>query len=437
MIVYRNNFYGMPWHWGLRGSPIIRSLPVAALCALMGWLLERYASQTIEQAFHNPYPYQLYAYVVGFSLVFRCNLSYNRFWEARGALATMGSKWADVALQLRVFDEEGIRKLGAPAESDRDYDTSFAEHAVHLVSLMHAVALRSLRGDFLRPASGGWRPGVNLETDRGPQQTPPELDIMQNMQRKFKLASIMFLRETHSDWGGEVMAKNPFPVLGGLDAAEAELLFGEPGGEEQVAHVMEALLAQMARRGLNGGLAVAGPILSRTYQVLSDGHVGYSTARKIKDTPFPYAYAHTLFIMLAVFVFTLPCLAVAMLNDSWVVALLCFAASASYIALYETARELEDPYGIHSNDLPLCQLQHQFNRRIEPSRIGAQCREPTKPKPHFDSGIEEDTERDIFTPHISPLPTPSRISGSDSDLTEGRHVPSEHPLRTTPFPLYT
>ena len=43
------------------------------------------------QRFDHPFIYQLSTYTLGFVLVFRVNLSFNRFWEARTQIEAMSS----------------------------------------------------------------------------------------------------------------------------------------------------------------------------------------------------------------------------------------------------------------------------------------------------------------------------------------------------------
>ena len=92
------------------GSPFLPTGYKALLSALLGVLLEAFVPSPSEEddasqggqgagrqplhVFHHPYPYQLFAAVVAFGLTFRANLAYSRYWEGRGSLASMGSKFA-------------------------------------------------------------------------------------------------------------------------------------------------------------------------------------------------------------------------------------------------------------------------------------------------------------------------------------------------------
>merc|ERR1740138_950445 len=76
-------------------------LTVAGIAAVIQWLIDqgdRYAPEL-------PHHYSMHALgvIVGFSVVFRTNLGWNRYWEAVGQLHVMYSKWGDAFSQLVAF----------------------------------------------------------------------------------------------------------------------------------------------------------------------------------------------------------------------------------------------------------------------------------------------------------------------------------------------
>merc|ERR1719181_2074275 len=109
MITYDQRSYGgMSLIFQMVGSVYPRVAPFALFSACMTLLLkgvEHFTGFTwFRYVFDHPYVYQIYTFVLGFVLVFRCNLSYARFWEGRTSIQLMGSKWADAVLQAVVFD---------------------------------------------------------------------------------------------------------------------------------------------------------------------------------------------------------------------------------------------------------------------------------------------------------------------------------------------
>jgi hypothetical protein len=155
MIHYPKRYWGLPLAFRWFGSPFPRTIPFAALSVAITTLLQLADDwkATIVDAFGHPYPFQVYAFVIGFLVVLRTNHALARFMEARAAVEQMQSKWADAVLMLQAFDGvaggvkswDSGRRFGAHAPSDGS--DAFVARIVHLVSLLHALALQQLRGD--------------------------------------------------------------------------------------------------------------------------------------------------------------------------------------------------------------------------------------------------------------------------------------------------
>ena len=127
------------------GSGFPRALPFGVVAGTYAALLEHYGDVGGFLLFEHTYPFHVIAFITGFGLIFRLNIAYQRFWEARGLTQNMAAKWADAALQVIAFDEaaEGEAAAGSPA---------FVAFVVHAFSLLHATALQSLRGDNIEGA---------------------------------------------------------------------------------------------------------------------------------------------------------------------------------------------------------------------------------------------------------------------------------------------
>ena len=157
-----------------QGSTLPRSSLFGALAAVHGGLMEHFFADFTRDLFVHTYPYPVLAFVTGFGLVFRLQLSMQvnvaifvspflvgslsasgtlpgltlndlpqRYWEARSTTQAMAAKWGDAAIQVLTFDEaaEGEAALYGPA---------FRAHVVHLFSMMHAIAMDTLRGCMYR-----------------------------------------------------------------------------------------------------------------------------------------------------------------------------------------------------------------------------------------------------------------------------------------------
>jgi len=358
------------------GSPFLPTAYKALLSSLLGVLLELFIPSEEDtggqggegrqplHVFHHPYPYQLFAAVVAFGLTFRANLAYARYWEGRGSLASMGSKFADVALQVRMFSTS--------AEGRQDECRALDMEVTHLLSLLHALCIQTLRHDAI------YKDAQNNLVPDDPDSVPP-LDVTRGD----------FWHSLAPDYKEDALQTfyraAKLPVIGGLRPEESDSLYGDQGNRafsvdgyttrgrqrldtERSAKVMEAIGRIVADSAKSGLLDAPAPIISRTFQVLSEGHErGYMFARKISSTPFPFPFAQAIELFTFVFAFSVPFLFSAWLDGAVPVAAFTFVTSWCYLAMNEVSRMLEEPFGGDANDLPLARMQYEFNRRIERS----------------------------------------------------------------------
>ena len=56
----------------------------------------------------HPYALHVFGMVLGFSLVMRIQIAYQRFWEGATQCHLAGAKWADAVMQVFAFDEVRI-----------------------------------------------------------------------------------------------------------------------------------------------------------------------------------------------------------------------------------------------------------------------------------------------------------------------------------------
>lgn len=79
--------------------------------------------------------------------VCRSNLSYGRYWEGRTNLQLMTSKLTDAVVLALTFDREAVPKMNATEDQVKEHQW-FRDTLIHLCSLLHAVALATLRTDY-------------------------------------------------------------------------------------------------------------------------------------------------------------------------------------------------------------------------------------------------------------------------------------------------
>eukprot|EP01024_Parvocaulis_polyphysoides_P005185 TRINITY_DN11299_c0_g1_i2.p1 TRINITY_DN11299_c0_g1~~TRINITY_DN11299_c0_g1_i2.p1 ORF type:complete len:218 (+),score=-1.61 TRINITY_DN11299_c0_g1_i2:84-656(+) len=137
-----------------------------------------------------------------------------------------------------------------------------------------------------------------------------------------------------------------------------------PGPMERV-HACSMWIHQyVLERRAAGGLLIDPPIMTRLYQVFSEGMIGYEQCRKLNDTPFPFPWAQAVLALLLMFALVVPIVITAFVKSTWLACTLTFLSVSIYWTLNEIARDLEDPFWYDPNDLPLAYYQYAFNERI-------------------------------------------------------------------------
>uniref|UniRef100_A0A7S4UWY7 Bestrophin homolog n=1 Tax=Alexandrium monilatum TaxID=311494 RepID=A0A7S4UWY7_9DINO len=111
-------------------------------------------------------------------------------------------------------------------------------------------------------------------------------------------------------------------------------------------------------------LKIAPPLLTRAFQELSRGIVNLNNARKIKDIPFPFPYAQMITVMLIVHWTVTPLWASQVIESRVAAVSVCFFVTFAFWCLIYIALEIDQPFGEDDNDLPLREMQREFNRSL-------------------------------------------------------------------------
>lgn len=174
-----------------------------------------------------------------------------------------------------------------------------------------------------------------------------------------------------------------FEVLAGVDP---KCLDGFKAGlvNDQVNVGFLWLQDAISTRHKKGGLDIPSPIITRIFQELSTGMLGFNNAVKIHNTPFPFPYAQIISLCLLILTVTSGfVMHVYVENAGWAI-LFTAITVGGYHGINEVAVELEDPFGDDANDLPMEEYQHQFNARLlSMSYIDSAPFKCPKPAPDF------------------------------------------------------
>lgn len=112
-----------------------------------------------------------------------------------------------------------------------------------------------------------------------------------------------------------------------------------------------------------GVLPVAPPVLSRAFQEVSRGIVNLQNARKIADFPFPFPFAQTSMVMLLIHWAATPILCGQLLQRN-LAAVVSFSVIFFIWCINYIALQLEQPFGSDANDLPMGQMQREWNKSL-------------------------------------------------------------------------
>ena len=115
---------------------------------------------------------------------------------------------------------------------------------------------------------------------------------------------------------------------------------------------------------LNKVLVAPAPILSRSFQDLGRGRVRVSDLAKIPDIPFPFPYAQLIVTMLTVHSVITAMITSQYIHPWYWAGAITFIAISGFWALFFISAEIDHPFGDDPNDLPLADMQQDWNARL-------------------------------------------------------------------------
>ena len=113
---------------------------------------------------------------------------------------------------------------------------------------------------------------------------------------------------------------------------------------------------------LKGGFGlVAPPIISRLHQEFGHAMHGFDQARRISYVPFPFTYAQLTEFLVLTLLISVPLLMVGFVDALALGVTFTFFSCMGFTSIYESSKELEDPFISQPNDLPMLTWQGEFN----------------------------------------------------------------------------
>lgn len=234
----------------------------------------------------------------------------------------------------------------------------YIQELAHLVSLLSAVALSTLRNDI----EGAESPlGIHYPGSPMPEVDPGRVEPSSTWEKICQMMGADRTAEALTYYN----AAHPIPVIGGV--SDAEILFLQkargPYAKVQLAwHWLSEFIIRESKAGSGGPCGDA--IMSRIMQFVGSGMARYNSARKILLIPFPYVHAQLSVFFILCIIPAIPYLMIQYTKEAWVGGILSFLAVTCIVGIHEVARELESPFRNVPNEIPLVTLQAQMNEGL-------------------------------------------------------------------------
>mmetsp|Transcript_17849 Transcript_17849/g.31260 ORF Transcript_17849/g.31260 Transcript_17849/m.31260 type:complete len:493 (-) Transcript_17849:207-1685(-) len=420
MILYDNQEQlGTLLH--LNGNVVYRVIPVAVAVSAVSFgfaVFYKYYEESSESFWaplvEHPFGAQTISSAVSFALVWRTTLAWARYWDACTQSSFMYSKWSDSYTTLISFINYADKSIEGKTDAEslkKAADLKEVRNSLaHNFSLLSALCSHRLtHGDLarmrIRSEKYGMRSAyflcglVRLFLNRSKLFTTREDLRFEDFTGAFNLPE--FRRVDVSEKGsatsrrtnrlktvtakvqsvsgklkaqlknreGEVAENttwsSDFVVLGELTQEERDDLsveaFEGPGSSQNLDR--PTILFEWISEDINFCIKLCGippPIVSRCYQELSNGMLGFNQAIKVADIPFPFPFSQLLEILLRVFTSVVPLYVARFTKGLVMTPLLSLGITLALWSLSEISRELENPFADGPNQLPVIDMHERF-----------------------------------------------------------------------------
>lgn len=313
-----------------------------------------------------PHHYAIHALgvLVGFAVVFRTNLGWNRYWEAVGQLHLMYSKWGDAFSQLLAFASVSVDRARALNDESGDAKANrvedIVEHVYRNFIIMSAFAADRLsHGDTNRmerryETGAKWADQIVKrealrEVVDGDTEMPHFEVPLGNGKKGERTSTSLGVEDIQNTWRATYRVR-ALPSAHEMDILQAST--------DRTTVVMYWIIYDLAL--VSSDIEAAPPIQSRMYQELSNGMLGFNQCMKLADVPFPFPYAQMLTWLLCCFTAFIPVYVSVFCNSMYTTPIMSFCLFQGIWGLNETAKELENPFGTDENDICLGDFHLRF-----------------------------------------------------------------------------
>lgn len=290
-------------------------------------------------------------------------------WRFRGSVLPTAFAWAFFSMMLEItLRHSGFRPYLASFLDDSDERTLGYVWGGFTALLGFAVGFRSrqaytrfwegarlvylVRGEWFNCASSL----MSFCSDK-PDKTLLVEEFQQLLVRLVSLLHCMALQHVCE------VAEDSLEILDtrGLDTSSLEYLETVHDRCEILINWLQRLIVKAHREG---SLDVPPPILTRSFQELSRGIVNLTNVRRIRDIPFPYPYQQVILLLLIINSISTPMLACLYINSAALSLIFVFVVQTGMWATIFIANQIDQPFGEDANDLPMAEMQQDFNNSL-------------------------------------------------------------------------
>eukprot|EP01064_Diplonema_japonicum_P018242 TRINITY_DN26922_c0_g1_i1.p1 TRINITY_DN26922_c0_g1~~TRINITY_DN26922_c0_g1_i1.p1 ORF type:complete len:394 (+),score=51.55 TRINITY_DN26922_c0_g1_i1:47-1183(+) len=262
--------------------------------------------------FHDK-PHTLTIIPIGFLLVFRSNLSYQRWWDGRGMIGRMVFACRCIGIKTPTY-------IRGPPQAVQQH----TEKVIRIVMAMVVVT----------------RHMVQKRSSGEEEITAPEKSYMAQL-RHWELSHYLTRREIDSMKENANVAP---PIL--LNKMLVAAVVHPCGGDSLVRYKWPTAVDDVNKH---------------VEELLS----AWQGMMKIVSAPMPFPYAHSLQIFLTVWVFTIPFI---MLDEAidmeWLTVPVCAVIAILLFGINNVGAEIEDPFGNDVNDFDLVGFQMDLHKEL-------------------------------------------------------------------------
>lgn len=328
------------------------------------WIVKVFQSEDKrdpQHYIHHPFAIQTVAVVIGILLAMRTNMALGRWMDGISEIQTMLSKWCDAYNALSGFFSGRVGD-----ESTEERILLFRVRVAHWFSLMSCLAFATLRGGMLSrledvpikelfAKNPSFQKAKSFTTSRvhGSFRSDASGDGESNSKNTGKFADVMS-DQARTKKQDSITAMDLFVLAAPSPEEISRLELSTDKVNCVCLWIVQGIITEIRA----GTLDTPPPIVTRVFQELSNGMLGFNQAHKVAMVPFPFPFAQMVSLLLAMLYVTLPFYLDNFTKNVFITPVISFLLPMCYSGLNRIAIELEEPFGMDYNDVDI-EIRHE------------------------------------------------------------------------------